>query len=443
MGRVFLKRIKRNFNLNGVKKAFSYPFRFARKAACQKQNKRRAYAAARHYQNVVMRKKKLSKLRFGAYIMYDTSFACEKLINLMKKDASHWDIKLVVIPDVSRGHAHMISVYRRTKTFLIERYGNEYVEDGYDADKDIYADFSNQFDIIYCSNPYDAMAAKVHSVRYISTKDVLPVYIGYGFENARYISLERLKSYELNLVWKCFTETTLSLNDYRKHELIKGRNVILKKKRKMDSLNHYNMNIQKDRKKILLSPHHSVASETLPFSNFLQYFNLILHLPDLFPDIDFIFRPHPLLFYNLLQEKIWTQEQADKYLKDIAQKGIEYSAGGDYFQLFSECDAIVHDCGSYITEWLYTGKPCCFVRNRNLKKKHLTRLGMQALEKYSCIARSADEIIAFIRAVEEGSIEYKRQCENNRDWILKNIMVNYPRASEKILEEIDVAKTKN
>ncbi len=68
---------------------------------------------------------------------------------------------------------------------------------------------------------------------------------------------------------------------------------------------------------------------------------------------------------------------------------------------------------------------------------------MQALEKYSCIARSADEIIAFIRAVEEGSIEYKRQCENNRDWILKNIMVNYPRASEKILEEIDVAKTKN
>lgn len=440
MRNVLVQRIRRNLNAGGAKKVFFYPIFLVAKYREREKYKRRAYAVRKHYEEVAAEKKKSSRLRFGAYIMYDSSCGCDGLVNLMKKEPWHWDIKMAVIPDISRGYAHMLNAYQQTRNFLIQRYGTENVTDGYDIVHDKYIDLSEQFDIIYCSNPYDAMAAEVHSIKYLSTKDVLPVYIGYGFENARLISLSRLKSYELNFVWKCFTETEFSRKDYKKHGLIKGKNVVLSGYGKMDSLFEYSLHIEKEKKKILLSPHHTISLESLPLSNFQKYCDLILQLPELFPDIDFVFRPHPLLFHNLLHEKLWSQQQIDEYLVKIKRKGMEYSDGGDYFQLFSECDAIVHDCGSYITEWLYTGKPCCFVWNENLKKRHLTKLGLQALKRYNCIACSKDEIIGFIRRVESGDTGYLRQCENNRGWIAENIMIHYPNASKKILEEIDIVK---
>lgn len=391
----------------------------------------------KHYDKLIREIKRSgrTKLRFGVYALYDSSYGGDQVFQLMLKNRDYWDVKVVIVPDVLRGKEHMEKTYAHTKLFFENKYGKEYVLDGYETEIGRYIDRSDEFDIIYFANPYDLMVHRIHSIQYVSKKKVLPIYISYGFDVGKATTLSRLKSYELNLLWKCFTDTDFSFQEYKENQIIEGKNVVLTGYTKMDGLAKYEY-VKKERKKILLSPHHTVIMKELPLSNFLKYYDLILELPAIFPKTDFVFRPHPLLFTTLVNEGIWTLKQVEEYLMKVSELGIEYSTGGDYFGLFAECDAIVHDCGSYTVEWLFTGKPGCFVYNENLTSEHLTHLMNESLKKYA-IARNKEDIIAFIRDVVEERIIPDSQIDQ---WIQDKIMVNYPHASEKVFEELDILK---
>ena len=165
-----------------------------------------------------------------------------------------------------------------------------------------------------------------------------------------------------------------------------------------------------------------------------MYESLIPKLPQMFPRVKFVFRPHPLLFFRMISEGIWTREQADRYVEELERAGVEYSGGGDYLQLFADCDAIVNDCGSFTMEWLFTGKPGCFVQNEDLKDEHLTTQMREAMKRYRMV-RSREEIIGFIRDVAEGRCP---ATEGMDDWVREKIAVNYPHAAQKILDEMDI-----
>ena len=122
------------------------------------------------------------------------------------------------------------------------------------------------------------------------------------------------------------------------------------------------------------------------------------------------------------------------YLEELRRVGIEYSDGGEYLHLFAECDAMINDCGSFTLEWLFTGKPGCFVFNEDLREEHLTTQMNEAITRYR-IARSAEDIISFVSDVAGG--RYPTECGMD-DWTRENIAVNYPHVAEKILEEMDI-----
>lgn len=168
----------------------------------------------------------------------------------------------------------------------------------------------------------------------------------------------------------------------------------------------------------------------MPLSNFLTYYELIQRLPSLYPDVHFVFRPHPLLFTNLVNDKLWTQEQVDSYLADLLNKGIEYSFSGGYMPLFRNSDALIHDCGSFIAEYLFTGNPCCFVSKKS-NRKHLNPFGRKCLSEHFR-AWSEQDILSFIDDVVSG----KRNPSSMPAWFRKKVAVNYPHASEFIYEHL-------
>ena len=84
------------------------------------------------------------------------------------------------------GKKQLKEQYNKTKAFFIKKYGSEYVLDGYDEASGTFLDYSDQFDIIYCANPYDSMVNEVHGVKYLSQKNVLPIYINYGYSISRW-----------------------------------------------------------------------------------------------------------------------------------------------------------------------------------------------------------------------------------------------------------------
>ncbi len=397
--------------------------------------RRNASEYQRHFQDVIesIKKSKRTKLNFAAYVVYDSSFGMATAIDVMLSDTQHWNPQIVVIPDISRGFEHAKEQYIKTKQFFIDKYGEAFVSDGWNYDLDIYYDYLDEFDIVYYANPYDYMVKEFHSIKYACTKNVLPIYVSYGYEVGKLTTLARLRGPELNYVWKLFADTTYTYNDYLKYQVIKGKNVVLAGYSKMDDLYNYPMK-ENNRKRILISPHHTVSSIELPLSNFLSYSDYIMELPLLFPQVDFVFRPHPLLFTNLVSKGLWNKEKVERYISGLKDRGIEYSEGGSYLKIFAECDAIINDSGSFTVEWLYTGKPGCFVYNNNLSEKLLTNLMNQALRCYT-IAKNEKDITDFITRVINDTKDHNYEMNQ---WVKDNVAINYPNVSHFIMQEIDI-----
>lgn len=382
----------------------------------------------KHYKQIAEKLKKRGQtpIRFACYVMYATDFAEKEVFSIMIND-DDFDPKVVIIPDISRGQKHMISNYNETKRFLENKFGNNYLLDGYDVTSNSFFDFSDKFDIIAMNNPYDEMAHKFHRIEYLCKKNLLLISTTYAFLALNYTQNHIFPRFEFNLLWKYFIDTEYGFKECKQKSLYKAKNVLVYGYPKMDTFAKC-IETQRIRKRIIIAPHHTVNVSSLPLSNFMKYYNLIPELPDLFPEIDFIFRPHPLLFTNLINKRYWTEKQVTNYLTTIKSKNIIYSTDGDYLELFKNSDAIIHDCGSYITEWLFTGKPCCFVANDKSIFNFFSPLGLECIKNYT-IAYSREQIIDFIKNVMDNNIsDYPNQE------ILKNkVMINYPNVSQRIV----------
>lgn len=116
------------------------------------------------------------------------------------------------------------------------------------------------------------------------------------------------------------------------------------------------------KKRIIYAPHHSIFHELWKSATFLETGEEILRLAEKYSDkVQWAFKPHPLLRNTL--EKVWTKERVDTYYRKWTD--IEWSQyeTGKYLGLFMHSDAMIHDCGSFIMEYLYTGNPVLYLMN--------------------------------------------------------------------------------
>ena len=382
-----------------------------------------------HYESVIKNfKTQKRKIRFGVYIAYDSMFGGKKFCEIIKNDAAFEYVKFVIVPNTMRPKEQMIEVYNKTKEFFINHYGNENIIDGYNEKTGEFYDRSDMFDVVYVASPYELDKHKFHSLTYLSQQNLLPFYIQYAFSHFKYGDHVIAAVPGISFLWRVFLNNKFEYEGAKKFSLSSAKNAKISGYAKMDDF----ANLQKkdsDKKQIIIAPHHSVKSQMLQISNFLYYSDLILELPKMFPKVDFIFRPHPHLFINLKNYGFWNDEKIKKYQSDI-KSCMEYSTGGDYLEIFANADGIIHDCGSFISEWLYSGKKGCFVSFDGAVFNQLSKFGKEALKFYD-IAKNRDDIINYIKNVENDkfiNLDLKEVGEN--------IMVNYPNASNFIVDEI-------
>jgi CDP-glycerol glycerophosphotransferase (TagB/SpsB family) len=244
----------------------------------------------------------------------------------------------------------------------------------------------------------------------------------------------------MNFAWKVFVENQACYDEYRQYGPIKGKNVSLVGYCKLDEYSKQK-EIKLDRKRIILAPHHSIINDTkkyLYLSNFLEYADLFLNLPKKYPEIDFIFRPHPLLFERLSRDTFWGEEKTQAYFKElISNPNVIYSDGDFYYDIFMNSDAMIHDCGSFVAEYLVTGHPCCYMLRDYTQ---FTQFGIECLDYYYKAFNEKD-ILDFIDNVVIGGIDVQkgeREC-----FVDKYIKINYPDVSGKIIKEIKDAIVAN
>ena len=212
-------------------------------------------------------------------------------------------------------------------------------------------------------------------------KNILTCYQNYGYNTVLWGRNFICSLPFYNACWRVFADSKESMQDLVEYQPRRAKNAWLSGYCKMDKLAEANP-IPHDRKQVLLCPHHTINFKHLQLSNFLKYADFFLELPQKYPQIDFIFRPHQLLRYNLA--KYWSEEQAQEYYdKMLSFSNVKYDTGQDYFQTFANSDAMIHDCGSFTAEYLFTGKPCCYMlKNEEEIDNTFLPVGKKCLNNY-------------------------------------------------------------
>jgi|BioPla2DNA2_1021312.scaffolds.fasta_scaffold02521_9 hypothetical protein len=396
------------------------------------------YSFKKKKRNITQQFKEYGQIKVGFLVVFGSVFPARPVFEKMLND-KHFDPYIIVVPCVSRSMKYQRDTYKESFKMLSEIY-NDRVINGYNIKNNEYLDLKDDYSILFFANPYKEMVHPMHNIEYFVDKDVLPIYISYGFAALAFWD-EVIKTDFYNYLWKACVETESNLLHLKEKQKIKGINGIVTGYLKMDSLAQLKPS-QRARKRILICPHHTVWGwGTLNISNFLKYSNLFIDLPKMFPEIDFIFRPHPLLFANLKAYKVWTQVQIDDFFdKMFASPNIVYDKSSDYYQQFVDSDAMIHDCGSFIGEYLYTKNPCCYMmKTEEETMKGLVPLGRACMQQYY-YAFEEEDIINFItNVVIEGKDPKKLSREG---FVEKELKINYPRASEfliaKIKEELHI-----
>ena len=363
-------------------------------------------------------------------------FPARPLFDAMLRDPG-FDARIFIIPDLRWPDRDPELARRRCRDDLAAYPADRFLEAKPD-DSGIWPDVIDDFgaDIVSYSSPYDYSDFR-YNPHWAVGRDFLPIYISYSFSTSLYgYWVFGLQNYAY--FWKVFVECPQSAKDYAEHSLLNGSNAEAVGYFKMDRLATAEPWPRNGgRKRVLIAPHHSVeggANDMLAFSNFQRYADFFLSLPEAHPELDFVFRPHPFLFTVLSRPNKWGQAKVDDWIARMkAHPNVRWSEEGDYFPAFASCDAIVQDCGSYLAEWFYTGKPCCFMLKApsDINAK-FTPLGRDCLS-HCYLAYDEAAIESFLRDVVEGGAD---TMAAERDAFRKTIMVNYPHAADAALASI-------
>jgi len=397
----------------------------------------------KHYNDICVNlKKKIKakqKITVAFFVIYDSAFPSKQLFEKMLSD-DVFDPIIIIAPDTHRGKENMLYQLDKSYQGFKALYGEKKVLLGYIEETNNFIDFSEYFNVFCFSNPYDAMTYTFFQMNYLKQKNVLTFYISYGHSGIlHYSSSHIINAPIMNYFWKIFAEYEGELNEYRQWQGLKGKNVIVSGfYRSAEYLTV--KKIPRQRKCIILAPHHTIGNEykdVLVLSNFLEYADFFLKLPQLYPDIDFIFRPHPLLITRLEKDDMWGKRKTDAWLNVFFNnKNLTYSEGNDFAELLFNSDALIHDCGSFIIDYLFTGKPCCFMYRKDVSvESTFTEFGIKCLKQYYK-AFTSTEIIDFIDDV---VIKKADMLKRQRNKFVRKYLPLNQNVSEKIIKEIKKA----
>ena len=145
--------------------------------------------------------------------------------------------------------------------------------------------------------------------------------------------------------------------------------------------------------------------------------------------VQFAFKPHPVLRNKL--ETVWGKEKTNLYYEEWAQMPNTALVEGDYVDLFLSSDAMIHDSGSFIAEYLCLNKPVIRTLNGvDLKLLH-NEFGLQCLENHY-MAHNAEELDQFIQNV----IHDVDPMKEARTKFIQDVLIPERCPSQSIIDDI-------
>ena len=341
---------------------------------------------------------KKRKIRVAFLVNIPSVFTMRPVFEMMSK-SKIFNPFIVTVPMVGAiskefGVDNCLAAYNALKS----QYNAVY--NAYDSESDSVIDFTDQADIVFLATSDEMIMPNVYKIYNLVRKGILTCYQNYTWlvSNDNNHKSGGYLTDSFSLIWRVFTESDLHQRDIENYSRAHGKNSVVTGYAKIDGLKKYT-ETKRNRKRIIIAPHHSVHEVGL-CSRFLAYSDFFLRLPGMFPGIDFVFRPHPNLFPTLRLPEFWGYEKTNEYIQNLlVNPNASFDETAEYYDLFVNSDGIIHDCGSFLPEYMITGKPCCYMlKNDDTAKKYFNSFGRECL-KYCYQAFNEEDIIKFIRDV--------------------------------------------
>lgn len=358
-------------------------------------------------------RKEIRPLNVLFFALDSNTWKYDSLFQAMQADSCFSPVVLVV-PQVNKG-----------KEFMLDqlRHGCEYYKSkgyptvcSYNEETDTYVDaFSLHPDFIFFSNPYDSLVDKRYNIKHFEDR-CLTCYVNYTFCSVPF--RWQCASAFHQKVWRYYVECGDNLEQVKKY--YSGDNCVVTGYPIADMFASTNETGKdwklndRELKRVIWAPHHTVQGQTswIQFSTFLLYYDVMLRIAKEYKDmVQFVFKPHPLLMPALYGHPDWGKERTDAYYSQWVNGDNTAYVNGDYIDLFKSSDAMIHDCGSFIIEYLYTKKPVMFLDTYDRQSQS----NEAAKKAYKChyIGKSEDDIRKFIERVVIGGIDDKEEKRNS------------------------------
>ena len=289
--------------------------------------------------------------------------------------------------------------------------------------------------------PYFTHLPKVFRPENIITKTLI-VHITYSFSMA----IRSSNYHNRNIFrtsWKVFFASVIARDVHRKACKIGLPRGIYSGYPRTDIFFEKNSNLQfpwkmahPDAKKIIWAPHWSIGEST-HYATFQWNYQFMYDFAKAHPEISWIVKPHPGLFFAAVKEKVFPDIEAFKeYLRNWHNlpNALVYT-GGYYQAIFATSDGMIQDCSSFIAEYQFVDNPMIYLTRAGEK---FNPLGTEILKvSYTVDGKDFDAIAATIQRVFIEGDDYK--AAERREVFDKYL--NYPKlngmpASEFIYKNI-------
>lgn len=271
---------------------------------------------------------------------------------------------------------------------------NYRVINGYDENYNAIPLYEHNPDIIFISDP--VMFGFSSFKNHIFNWHYLTCYVPYGLsimEDTRY----HFNFVSINEMWKVFAPTKYDYNYFIDKSMHYGLNTVFYGYPEFDAynkpINSINIpeKINNDKPTVIYAPHWSIKDYGRNnISTFHLHAKYIFSLLEKYPNINFVFKPHPRLLprlYDLINDKeIMTPDEYKKYVDswNSSPNGVVLN-DVEYIDLFKKSTTLITDCGSFVLEYLYSGHPCIYIVNPELR--HFGEKKDSFLDKYSSLGQ--------------------------------------------------------
>ncbi|MBR0261645.1 MAG: hypothetical protein IJQ85_07600 [Selenomonadaceae bacterium] len=290
-------------------------------------------------------------------------------------------------------------------------------------------------DVLISLTPYSTRLPKILRPKKVLVKTLIihmPYAFGVGRRSKNYYNLPIFHT-----GWKLFFSSKIELKVYDETTTVGVPRGAYSGYPRMDIFFDKNVNFhfdwkmtRPDAKKIIWAPHWSINAVNKQ-ATFQWNYQFMYEFAKAHPEISWVVKPHPGLFFSTVEEKIFPSTKAfENYLQKWNDlPNAQVYTGGYYQAIFATSDGMILDSCSFIAEYQFAHNPMIFLTR---KGEGFNKLGDKILDaSYLVDGKDLDGIAALLQKIFIEGDDYKA---DKRKEVFDNYL-NYPKFNGMLASE--------